>query len=227
MSVTNIDDTSYFNVNGIHERTSWDRNRYRGYMTYLAWQLDWPSSEDTTVGTPWHDNGNTGQLTTGMMDFDHYPSKGVTLYAMAATLNWAASGENSSDWLHYYYTLYWISQNNNHSDLHSDVVWDIAYNNIPVVAEVDASYLPNWDPSGGNIHHFITIVGYNDTAGVYYYMDSCGKTTACNGWSNNSDDDPGTGYPYQVSQGAMWNAVTSITENQGTGITAGDGGWVA
>ncbi len=222
LSVTNIDDTSYFDVLGSHERTNWNSNRYRGYMTYLAWETNWPWNENSTVGTPWHDTGGANKISTGMMDYSNYTSKGVTLYGMAAALNWEASGNNGSTWLNYFYVIAWISQNNDHNLLHQDIVSDTYSSNVPVVAEVDADYLPNWKGDTKNPHHLISIIGYNDTTDQYEYTDTCGSTTACNEHGGNGDNSQ----PYWVNQGTMWNAITAITEDQRTGSTEGDGGWV-
>jgi hypothetical protein len=198
--------------------------------TYLAWQEDWPSDYDNTVGTPWHDAPpQSWELSTGMTDYLHYTTQGVTLYGMTAALNWEASGRNNDPpgtWLSYFYDLAWISQNNSHTILNNDVVSDVATDVVPVVAEVDDKYLPNWHGKTTDGNHLITIVGYDNVHGYYYYTDTCGLSTSCNSFPANSDDNPGTGQPYQISQGQMWNAITAVTEDQRTGITQGDGGWV-
>jgi hypothetical protein len=50
--------------------------------------------------------------------------------------------------------------------------------NVPVVMLLDAYYLPNWQLNH-TVGHFITIIGYNDDAGTYDYVDTCAKITGC------------------------------------------------
>jgi hypothetical protein len=224
-AMTNLDvtDPAFYKKFGYNTTTSWTGERFRGYLTYMGWQDNWPSSADGAVGTPWHD-----EPYPGLMDWSRYPSAGTTLYGMTAALNWEASGRSTSSWENYYYTLAWISQNNNHSDLNADIVWDIGYSHVPVVAEVDPSYLQqNWPSTPHGIHHLITIIGYNNNTGKYEYTDTCGYTTACNTFYENStlrNTDNTTSY--WTTQNDMWAAITAIPEDQRTGSTEGDGGWV-
>jgi hypothetical protein len=221
-SLVNVTDPAYYAYYNVNTTTSWNGVRMRGYMTYLAWQLNWPAD---SAGTPWHIKG---QDPIGMMDNSRFTSWGVTLYGMRDGLNWAASGENTSNWFSYFYAIAWISQNNSHLILHKDIMTDIYYDNVPVVAEVDVKYLPNWSQIYAGTHHFITIIGYDDTSGVYYYTDTCGYDTPCNPSTNqqkvqiNFDNT----HVYTISQINLWGAITSITENQGNAPNLGDGGWV-
>lgn len=172
----------------------------RGYMTYLAWDTQWP-----------------GWPHRGMMDNSTYPSYGVTLYGMQDGLNWEASGRNTSTWSNYFYAIQWWNSASA-STLHSDIVTDIYTSNVPVVAEVNAQLMPNWVNHGGNTHHFITIVGYDNTQGIYYYTDTCAQSTTCGSLHDGTIN--------TVSQSTMWSAITSIPVNQSTAPSAGDGGWV-
>ena len=182
--------------------TSWTSERMRGYMSYLAWQINWPSG-----GLPHR----------GMMDNTHYPSYATTLYGMQDALNWEETGHST---LFGFYLLTWWNQSSQ-SALLNDVTTDTYTSHVPVVAEVDASYLPKWPGSGRGVHHFITIIGYNNNTGIYYYTDTCGKTTHCNSLSSNVD-----GTVRTVSQSTMWTAITAIPVDTGTGNSQGDGGWV-
>ncbi|HLY31428.1 MAG TPA: hypothetical protein VKQ36_10385 [Ktedonobacterales bacterium] len=182
--------------------TYWSSERLRGYMTYLAWQTQWP-----------------GWPHKGMMDNTTYPSYATTLYGMQDALNWEASGHNTGDWSTYFYAIQWWNAASA-STLHDDIVTDTYGDNVPIVAEVDAGMLPNWQESG-NIHHFITIVGYDDNAGIYYYTDTCGKSTGCGDPTHGTD-----GQVHTVAQSVLWNAITAIPVNQSTAPYAGDGGWV-
>src|SRR5579872_4184431 len=104
--------------------TTWDNTHNRSYTLHLAWEIRPP-----------------GWAQAGMMD-RHNPSYGVTLYGMRDGLNWEASAENASDWQHYFYTNEWWSENTPET-LHMQIEADIVLSGKPVVAEVDARYLPN------------------------------------------------------------------------------------
>lgn len=180
--------------------TTWTGERYRGYMTYLAWQINIPNSTQI-----------------GIMDYQHYPSAGVTLQGMNAALNREASGRNTSTYQNYFYVVAWRDQHDSASTFHNDVVSDIYSSHVPVVAEVNAAMMPNWQEAGLNINHAITIIGYDDTSGYYFYTDTCGHSTQCNQTSHGTD-----GQVKTVSQSILWSAIRNITVNQSTG----DGGWI-
>lgn len=134
--------------------TSSDHNR--SYLMYIA--------EVTKVPT-WS--------TAGMVTFGTYPSAGTYLSDITNTLNWEASGHNTSTWQNYWY----VSVSNSGltaSTLNNDIVTDIA-DGYPVVAEVNTTNLPNWNTNG--IIHYVTIIGYDNNNHTYTYVDSCG--TAC------------------------------------------------
>ena len=179
--------------------TYWNDANNRAYLLYLAWYA-------TAPGWP-H---------PGMMD-THDPSYGVTLYTMRDALNWEASGEDPSDWVSYFYTLTWWNQSSAET-FHTQVRDDIVSAGVPVVAEVSARLLPNWSPTGNAINHFVTIVGYDDTRGVYIYTDTCGHSTGCGSLTD--------GGAHTVSQAQMWAAITAIPVNTSTAYDAGDGGYV-
>lgn len=54
----------------------------------------------------------------------------------------------------------------------------------------------------GTIAHTIAIIGYNDIAGTYTYVDTCASRCRIGGGSQNT----GT---YTYSQSSMWLAVSS------------------
>jgi hypothetical protein len=198
------EDPSYNAYTGSRHITYWNGYKMRGYMTRLAWDIlppTWPNY--------------------GMMDTAHYPSYGVTHYSMAEALNWKASGHNSNRWQSYFYVIAWWDQNNNPAIFHNHVVSDIANSNVPVVAGVNATLLPNWTGQTGMVKHYITVVGYDDNAGTYAYTDTCAKSTNCNGLGSNFD-----GQVKYVSQSVMWNAITSVPVNRDPGSSGGDGGWI-
>lgn len=154
-----------------HTNTYWKSSDHnRSYEMYLADQVLVP-----------------GWSTPGMVTFSSYPHAGTYLADMTNTLNWEASGHSSS-WQNYFYlsvpNWYKDSSGNytikvSQSTVNSDIVADINGGH-PVVVEVNTTNLPNWNKNG--ILHFITIVGYDQTTGIYWYTDTCG--TACGSMYN-------------------------------------------
>jgi hypothetical protein len=154
----------------------------RSYLMYMAEQVFPP-----------------GWATPGLAEFSYYPTLGATLPDTRDALNWEISG-HAPGWAAWYYAVQptWGSRWSE-AQLHADVAWDIGYDNRPIVAAVDTAYLPNWSRSLG---HTIVIVGYDDLARTYTYLDTCGK--ACNGSAGNRN-----GGIYTVSQRAMYLAIAS------------------
>ncbi len=184
-------------ANGI--TTAWSDQDSRASIMYLAWKTQPP-----------------GWPHAGMMD-DHHLSSGVTLYNMRDALNWEASHENQDNWKDYFYTVVWWNQADPEI-FHADVQDDLANAHVPVVAEVNARLLPTWSPDGPAVNHFITIVGYDDTAHVYYYTDTCGHSTGCGSTSD--------GGVHPIAQGVLWAAITAVHVNTSSAYNAGDGGFV-
>ena len=83
--------------------------------------------------------------------------------------------------------------------LHHDITRDI-YGGHAVLADVNTAYLPNWSRGLG---HSIAIVGYDDTAGTYAYVDTCGKH--CNGSAQATN-----GGVWHISQSKLHTAITSF-----------------
>ncbi len=154
----------------------------RSYLMYMAEQVFPP-----------------GWATPGLAEFSYYPTLGATLPDTRDALNWEISG-HAAGWATWYYALQpaWGARWSE-AQLHADVAWDIGYDNRPVVVAVDTAYLPNWSRSLG---HSIVIVGYDDIARTYTYLDTCGR--ACNGSAGNRN-----GGVYTVSQRAMYLANAS------------------
>jgi hypothetical protein len=154
-----------------HSNTYWkssDHNRsYEMYLADQVWVPGW--------GTP------------GMVTFGNYPSAGTNLGDITSTLNWEASG-HSSNWQNYFYvtqpnwtynssTGQWVAISK--ATLNNEIVSDINLG-YAVVVEVNTTNLPNWNKNG--IIHAITIVGYDNANGDYWYTDTCG--TACGSMYN-------------------------------------------
>lgn len=73
--------------------------------------------------------------------------------------------------------------------------------------------------------HYITILGYDDTQGangIYYYTDTCGSSTGCNGTGNGTD-----GQLKTADQTTLWKAIQNIPPTPFPGDpTRGDGGYI-
>lgn len=145
--------------------------RMRGYMAHMAFEIEPPT---------WAQPGMLPEST-----FQSGERGGATLQAVRDSVNWEASGENTSDWTDYFYIVTWNSSYSTESAmesaLHQAVVNDVYYNHVPVIVEISAEtpYLPNW-PDGTGVNHFVTIVGYNDSTSQYQYVDTCKAFTTCN-----------------------------------------------
>ena len=180
--------------------------RMRGYLTYLAFQMK-----------------ASGWTQPGMME--QTPGIGVRLQEEAAGINWEESGRSTNNGFYVVAWRYDTSLNpsgHTQSDLHTDVAEDISLDNVPVVVEVNAQLMPNWINRGTHTNHYVTVIGYDDTLrntdgslGVYYYTDTCAKSTNCG-------SNAGDGGIYSVSYNQMWTAVQGVPFSQNTG----DGGWV-
>jgi hypothetical protein len=161
-------------------------SRMRGYMIQLAWNIHAPS-----YTYPGYFNGMMRN------------SWATPDWVMLDGMKWEASGENSSTWQNYFYVL---ASPGTKSTFHSNVQSDISTDHVPVVVLLNnANALPNWNPNGGPIGHYITIVGYNDSTGdggEYAYMDTCGQSSSCNSYGGNSDGGVKVATATQV-----WNAI--------------------
>ncbi len=154
-----------------HATTYWQAtgpNGYgRGMILYLS-EVLWPAPDK---GQPWW------QL-PGLIDWTVRPVA-TNVANLADGLNWEASGGTRLDYFYVAVPAASLRQ----ADLQAFVHADIHYG-VPVIIAArtsDGTYaLPNWNvkPASRAVNHFITIVGYDDTAGTYSVMDTCGTT--CN-----------------------------------------------
>lgn len=154
--------------------------RGRAYLMHIALQVKPPNFS-----------------TAGLPSFSTYPSHGAILSDQRDVLNWEASG-HASTWSTFFYQVVSASGLSS-ATLHHDITRDI-YGGHAVVASVNTAYLPNWSRSLG---HAIAIVGYDDTAGTYAYVDTCGK--ACNGASQATN-----GGIWHISQSRLYSAILSL-----------------
>jgi hypothetical protein len=183
---------------GRFARTYWkaqDAGGYgRGMILYMA-DVEWP--------TP--DRGLSWWAWPGVMKWTSHPSTYVE--NLVDALNWEASGHTR---LNYFYVIVHTSTLTQAALLdhvHSDINMG-----VPVVIAARTSdgvnSLPSWKvkskSSAGN--HFVSVVGYNDTAGTYSVMDTCG--VACN------DRNVRSGVR-TMSQAALYALTVAESDNDG------------
>ena len=130
----------------------------------------------------------------GLAHFGTYPTTGASLSDSRDVLNWEGSAHDSR-WSTFFYQVVPAS-GLSESTLHHDIKRDI-WGGHAVLATVDTAYLPNWSRSLG---HSITIVGYDDAAGTYAYVDTCGHR--CNGSSQSTN-----GGIWHVSQSRLYHGI--------------------
>lgn len=177
-----------------HSTTYWTSSDHnRSYIMYIADQTFPPS-----FGT------------AGLPDYSTYPTGGSALTDVRDVLNWEASGHNTNNWSTYFYARV-SSSGLTASTLHTDIYDDISQG-YPVVAEVITKDLPNW-PSGSNAIHYITVIGYSDPSGVYYYTDTCSK-----GCGSLNDGGINT-----IAQSQLLTAITDYNSYPGANLTYNGG----
>lgn len=139
-----------------HANTTWDDGHARSFMLYLA----------TQVGVP-------GWPSPGEMSYYTYPNAGTATSDVRDVLNWEASGHNTSTWRGFYYGIADAGALNA-STLNQHILSDVGKDGRPVVAALDAYYLPEW---AGRYHtsHLITVIGYDNSKHTYTYVETCGK----------------------------------------------------
>ncbi len=169
----------------------------RGMIMYLS-EVAWPAPDK---GAPWW------QL-PGIVDWTVRPGLAATNVAnLVDALNWEASGGSRLDYFYAAVAADRLTQ----ADLRTFVHTDIHYG-VPVIIAArtsdGTSALPYWNvkSTAGAVNHFVTIVGYDDAAGTYSIMDTCGPT--CN------DKNTRAGVK-TMSQAAAFALVMAESDNDG------------
>lgn len=147
--------------------------------------------------------------TPGVDGFSTYPTTGSTTGDVCDSLNWEASDHASSS-SYCGSGSYFYAQVSGSYDFHQHVVSDlnaIAHGWtgwavwVSVNTYVSSTYrLPNWSRS---LTHAIAVVGYDDNAGTYTYIDTCG--IHCNGSSGNQKSNR----MFTVSQSVLHDIMNS------------------
>jgi hypothetical protein len=95
------------------------------------------------------------------------------------------------------------------ADFHSHVVSDITQT-VPVLVAARTSngtqHLPHWTAGGSKIIHQIAVVGYNDTAGTYSVMDTCGPGCNSSGLAAGVRT---------IDQDDLWTLIQAETDDDG------------
>jgi hypothetical protein len=135
----------------------------RGMIMYLA-DVEWPSPDKGLIW--WH--------RAGLLNWSANPPS-TNRENLVDAINWEASGRSR---LSYFYVIVPASQLTA-AALLAHVQADIAMG-VPVVIAARTSdgthSLPFWrvKSTRSAVNHFVTVVGYDDKAGTYSVMDTCG-----------------------------------------------------
>jgi hypothetical protein len=182
-----------------HASTYWKAEGTGGYGRGMIMSLaeqEWP--------TP--DRGLSWWPRPGLMNWSASPPS-TDVANLTDAVNWEASGGSRLD---YFYVAVRASEMGQ-ADLRTFVHLDIHYN-VPVIVAARSSdgthALPYWNVKSTSraVNHFVTIVGYDDTAGTYSVMDTCGTT--CN------DQNARAGVK-TISQVALYALIVAESDNDG------------
>jgi hypothetical protein len=167
----------------------------RGMIMFLA-EVEWP--------TP--DKGLKWWPTPGLLNWKARPPS-TNRENLLDAINWEASGRTT---VNYFYAIVPASQ------LTADALLDHVHADIsagvPVVIAARTSdgkhALPDWrvrsTKTAGN--HFVAVVGYDDKAGTYAVMDTCGLT--CN-------DRGVRGRVMNIGQTALFSLIQAESDDDG------------
>jgi hypothetical protein len=182
-----------------YSRTYWNAQgsggNGRGMIAYLA-QVEWPLP----------DQGLSWWTRPGLMNWSAKPPS-TNVENLVDGINWEASGRTTVD---YFYVIVRASELTA-AALRDHIHADIAMG-VPVVIAArtsdGTSALPYWNvkPTRSAVNHFVTVVGYDDTAGTYAVMDTCGTT--CN------DRNVRAGVR-NMSQAALFSLIKAESDNDG------------
>jgi hypothetical protein len=182
-----------------HATTYWKAEGAGGYARGMILSLaeeEWPTPDH---GLPWWP-------LPGLMNWSASPPS-TNVANLTDAVNWEASGGSR---LAYFYVAVRAAEMDQ-TDLRAFVHLDIHYG-VPVIVAArtsDGTYaLPYWNvkSTSSAVNHFVTIVGYDDTAGTYSVMDTCGTT--CN------DKNARAGVK-TMSQAAVYALIVAESDNDG------------
>jgi hypothetical protein len=174
---------------------------YGPHVSHTYWKSDTSVSGYQALGRPYllHVAMESKPPTftrAGLVNMSVYPTTGGNLDDSRDILNWEGS-HHAAAWKTFFYARI-TTASLTATKLHSDIAHTI-YGGHAVLAAVNTDYLPNWSRGLG---HSIAIIGYDDSARTYTYVDTCGKR--CNGSTQATN-----GGVWKVSQTNMLKAITS------------------
>ncbi len=168
--------------------TTWhtsDSYNGRSYLMYMAMAVN-PSGWQSLGWQP------------GVVNFSSYwPDDMGTMSKLVDALNWESSGHNSN-YSGYFWANLFYSSPSQAATFNADIVYDISAERVPVLAALRTGGLPNWSTS---YPHTVSIVGYDNNAGTYSYVDTCG--ISCGASTNN-------GKVWTTSQANLFNAIAAL-----------------
>jgi hypothetical protein len=174
----------------------------RGFVMYMATKSQPPTWRATGIAV-WADDKKAA----------YYPTRGASLDAIEAGINWEASGRNPDSWFDSWYGTVNTFDPTLARDLQVAVMLDVGRDGVPLVAGVDTFDLPNWQAGATTPHtrHAVAIVAYNNTANppTFSYIDTCGHS--CNPRSGNKN-----GQVHVIAQSKM---VAALQDAVGMGVT--------
>jgi hypothetical protein len=174
----------------------------RGFVMYMATKSQPPTWRATGIAV-WADDKKAA----------YYPTRGASLDAIEAGINWEASGRNPDSWFDSWYGTVNTFDPTLARDLQVAVMLDVGRDGVPLVAGVDTFDLPNWQAGATTPHtrHAVAIVAYNNTANppTFSYIDTCGHS--CNPRSGNKN-----GQVHVIAQSKM---VAALQDAVGMGFT--------
>ena len=182
-----------------YARTYWkptDPTGYgRGEIMYLA-EVEWPVPDR---GLPWWSR-------PGLMNWSAKPPS-TDIWTLADAINWEASGGTD---IHHFYVIQAASDLTMQAladHIHSDIAAG-----VPVVIAARTSdgsvALPFWSVRSTQraVNHYVTVVGYDDTAGTYTLIDTCGPSC------NDRNMRAGRGI---IRQSALFSLIGAESDNDG------------
>jgi hypothetical protein len=167
----------------------------RGMIMYLA-EVEWP--------TP--DRGLSWWPRPGVMRWDAKPPS-TYVENLIDAINWEASGGARLNYFYVKVPASGLTANALRDHIHADINMG-----VPVVIAARTSdgtnALPFWNVKATRsaVNHFVTVVGYDDAAGTYTVMDTCGTT--CNDRNVRS----GVG---SIGQAALFSLIGAESDDDG------------
>jgi hypothetical protein len=210
LTATDPGGTFTYDPNGTNTATD---GHGRSYVMYLATQI-----QPTNPPDPGNWSG-AGEVT---LDPNNVTDSGANAEQVRDALNWEASG-HTANWQNFFYTVSYVSndaQNKadnspdagktvNAATINSHITADIGTAHKPVIAQVNDGDLPDWQQSSARGHgHLIAVIGYDNNAGTYTYVETC-THQMCGTIQTDGSNADGTG-THTIPQQQLYRAMTDF-----------------